>query len=273
MEPAAFEFTRLEDGQKLHSTSLGKVMRSSDITKERWLFVSPHDDDACIGAGLWLQAALQAGVDVRLLVVTDGRMGYCDPAQKDTIIETRRVETHDSCEKLGLDEEHVRYIDYPDGSLFTLQGRQEPQPDIEDIRGYIGLQNAMCYHLRAVRPTRIIVPTPTDLHPDHRITYSELMISLFHASGAIWPELGKPIDQIPSVYEMAIYCDFGEPPNLQIRADQQAFNRKLESIAAFESQNQIAKLVENVREDGPYEYLREVNFHFYSPKNYRQLFA
>ena len=147
------------------------------------------------------------------------------------------------------------------------------RPDIEDLRGYVGLQNAMTFHLRTIQPSRVFVPTPTDLHPDHRITHSELMISLFHASGAIWPELGSPLKPIPTVYEWPVYCDFQEPPNLQIHANQQIFGRKLDSIAAFRSQAQITQLIDNVRANGPYEYLREVNFRFYNPNAYKPLFT
>ncbi len=274
MDSTPFEFSRVEQGRKVHWTSLGKVMQSDSIKKEKWLFVSPHDDDACIGAGLWMQAALQSGIRIYLLVITDGRMGYCQPEQKDTIIEMRRVETYDSCATLGLDQQYVRYIDYPDGDLFALQGRQarHERPGIESIQGYVGLQNALTYHLRAIGPTRVFIPAATDLHPDHRITHSELMISLFHASGAIWPELGPPIATIPQVYEMAVYCDFSQPPNLRIRAEKHAFDRKLAAIAAFRSQDQIARLVENVRAGGPVEYLHEVNFRFYKPNVYAPLF-
>ncbi len=273
MDADFFEFTRLEAGQKLRTTALSKAMQTPDITDEVWLFVSPHDDDACLGAGLWIQAAIQAGVTVYLLIVTDGRMGYCQPNELEKIIETRRVETYDSCERLGLDQRFIRYIDYPDGALYVLQGRRTPTPDIDPIRGYIGLQNAMTYYLRDLRPTRVFVPTAADLHPDHRITHSELMISLFHAYGGIWPELGKPINAIPTVYEWAVYCDFPSDPNLQVWADEKAFSRKMESMAAFRSQTQIAQLLDNMRQGGPYEYLRKVDFRLYQPTTYRHLFA
>ena len=90
-------------------------------------------------------------------------------------------------------------IDYPDGGSVCLPGASgRASPGDPQVCGYVGLQNVMCYHLRKVRPTRVIVPTPTDLHPDHQITYNELMISLFHASGPIWPELGKPLRHGPA---------------------------------------------------------------------------
>jgi len=273
--PPPFGFIRLDGRNKHHSTSLGDCVGSDDIKQEKWLFVSPHDDDACIGAGLWIQAVLHAGAQAHLLVITDGRMGYCKESQKASIVETRRVETHDSCTQLGLDPKFVRYIDYPDGGLFTLQGRQayQERPDIDPICGHVGLQNALTYHLRSVQPTRVVIPSPTDLHPDHRITHSELLISLFHASGKIWPELGPATHTIAPVYEMAIYCDFSGEPNLRVEANAKIFERKLQSIAAFRSQAQIMQLVENVRSNGPCEHLRELDFHLYESKIYDPLFT
>ncbi len=100
-----------------------------------------------------------------------------------------------------------------------------------------------------------------------------MMISIFHAAGAIWPELGTPLPDVPKVYELAIYCDFPQPPQLELRADAASFETKLQGIAAYKSQLQIAKLVEIIRKAGPYEYLREMNFKFYSPENHKIAFA
>ena len=270
MSGPAFQFRRFENRQKLHTEDLAEVMRCASVVGKNWLIVSPHDDDMCIGAGLWMQAAAAAGVNVSLLVVTDGRMGYCRADQKDDIVAIRREETYRSCKVLGLDRERIHWINYPDGGLFSLQGRRAAAANEPAIEGFVGLQNAMTYYLRKIRPTRVLVPTPTDLHPDHQITYNELMISLFHAQGLIWPELGEPIAAVPTIYEMAVYCDFNERPNLELMADQASFDRKLDAIAAFKSQAQIAKLVENIRSGGPYEYLSEVTFRFYSPNTYRE---
>jgi LmbE family N-acetylglucosaminyl deacetylase len=119
----------------------------------------------------------------------------------------------------------------------------------------------------------VFVPTIADLHPDHQIVNNEMMISLFHAAGAIWPELGEPLADVPAVYELAIYCDFPQPPQLELRTDTATFDRKLLGIAAYRSQLQIAQLVENMRNAGPYEYLREMGFRFYSPNNHKATFA
>jgi LmbE family N-acetylglucosaminyl deacetylase len=269
-----FRFTRVQDGKKLRPVTLGEAIGVS-APRETWLFVSPHDDDLVMGAGLWMQAAVAAGIDVQVVIVTDGRMGYCTMEQRDSIARIRRKETFHSFEILGITSERIAWIGYPDGGLYTLQGRRKHRADDEvaAIEGFVGLSNAFTYHLRRTRPARVFVPTIADLHPDHQITNNEMMISLFHAAGAIWPELGEPLAEVPKVYELAIYCDFPQPPQLEIRADDTAFGKKLRGIAAYESQMQISRLVELIRAAGPHEYLRELNFRFYSPQNHKAAFA
>ena len=99
------------------------------------------------------------------------------------------------------------------------------------------------------------------------------MISLFHAGGAIWPELGAPLAHVPKPYELAVYCDFLDAPNIEVRSDESAFEKKLQCIAAYKSQVQIAGLVENVRKAGAYEYVRELAFKLYSADRYKSAFA
>jgi hypothetical protein len=73
-------------------------------------------------------------------------------------------------------------------------------------------------------------------------------------------------------YEFGVYCDFPEAPNLKIEASKKVFQKKLDAILAYKSQEQIASLVEGVKEGGPIEYLREIEFRMYSVNNYKDLF-
>jgi LmbE family N-acetylglucosaminyl deacetylase len=262
----------LDGSTKRRCDSLRDVM-SFNGQQERWLLVSPHDDDACMGGGLLMLAAAREGVDVHAAIVTDGRMGYCTLEQRDKIIDIRRRETTESFELLGIGKDKMSFLGFPDGGLAVYRGRRACDNGEPQVCGFTGLQNAFTHLLRQVRPTRVFVPTIADLHPDHQITNAELLISLFHASGGIWPELGEPLNDVPKVYELAVYCDFPEPPQIQIKSDDAAFEKKLASIAAYKSQLQIQLLVASLRAAGPYEYLRELNFKFYSPKNYRAAFA
>lgn len=268
----SFQFSRLVDGRPEKQSSLVEAMQTDELRNSTWMFVSPHDDDLCIGAGLLMQAAVQAGVEVQVVIVTDGCLGYCGSEQKDDIIQIRRDETIRSFEVLGIPSEQVNFLGFPDGGLTRFIGRRPAQPGEPTVGDYTGLQNAFTHSLREFRPSRVFVPTKMDLHPDHQITHNELMISLFHASGKIWPELGDPLD-VPMVHEMAVYCDFPSDPHLEIVGDSSAFEVKLQSILAYESQLQIAELVQRIREDGPYEYIRDVEFQLYSPRRYRSLFS
>lgn len=275
----AFQFTRrMKDGSLRGTADLAELMQSDDLSRECWLFVGPHDDDLCIGGGLLMQAGVEAGVDLRSVIVTDGRQGYCRAEQREAICGIRWQETLASFEKLGIEASAVANLGFPDGGLFEFAGRRPLQTRDGDsckhsaLCGSVGLQNSLTHVLRKFRPARVFVPTPTDLHPDHRITHSELMISLFHAAGAIWPELGPPLVDVPKVYEMAVYCDFSEPPNLEVVSDDEHFQKKLDSIAAFQSQVQIASLVASLKKAGPFEYFREVVFQLYCAESYKPLF-
>jgi len=267
-----FQYARRSAHKTHRYDHLEGITGSADVSKETWLFACPHDDDIAIGAGLWMKAACDAGVNVHLLAATDGRMGYCAPEEKDTIVEVRAAELHDSCKHLGLtDPDKIHLLGFPDCNLGQYLGRRPAAEGDPQTAGYTGLQNAFVHKLRAIRPDRLFMPSPMDYHPDHQIVYNEMQICIFHANGTIWPELGEPT-AVPEVYEMAIYCDFPEPPDLQLRCDDATFQHKLDAIASYKSQKQIGLLVDKVREAGAYEYLREVNFKFYSSTAYNHLF-
>jgi LmbE family N-acetylglucosaminyl deacetylase len=269
-----FQYTRLIEDQPVRQQSIEDALNADGtlpLSEQSWLFVSPHDDDLCIGAGLLMQAAVDAGVDVQCLIVTDGCLGYCLPEQEANIADIRWKETIESFESLGIAKDHLKFLGFPDGGLTKYIGRRKAESNDPEIKGFTGLQNAFTFWLRELRPTRLFVPTKTDLHPDHQITHNELMISLFHASGKIWPELGDPLN-VPKVSELAVYCDFIDNPHLEIIGNDAAFETKLASIAAYQSQLQIAEMVDGVRKAGAFEYVRDVEFRLYSADRYRDLF-
>lgn len=242
-------------------------------SQERWMFVSPHDDDIVCGAGLVFQAGMAEGAEVHAVITTDGRMGYCRLPQRRTISRIRHDEAQKSFGILGLPPERLHFLGFPDCNLNHYRGRHFATiGDPTEIEGASGMQNAFPYVLRKIRPNRVFLPTLTDLHPDHRIVHQEALISLFHAQGKIWPELGEPIETVPSVYEYATYCDFPEPPQIRIDTPQAMLDAKLEGIRAYASQEQIEVLVQVQRDIGAVEYIRQVQFNFYNPRQYHALF-
>jgi len=243
--------------------------------------ISPHDDDAALGAGLLIQLAKREHVPVHILIVTDGSMGYCSVDEKDSIAEIRRNESFECYQSLGIPKKNIIWLGFPDCRLNNYRGREPvegprkagTQPNAPlAINGFTGLQNAFTYHLRKIKPTQCFLPTCNDLHPDHRIIYEEFLISLFHAAGNIWPELGKPLSRVPYVHTFAVYCDFAAPPTLRMRTPMSYLENKLKAISAFRSQRQISSLIENVRHCGPEEYIRAIEFKLYHPASYRNQF-
>jgi LmbE family N-acetylglucosaminyl deacetylase len=270
---STIQYARRTAGGLLTTSRIAELLDDWRGPAEVWLFVSPHDDDIVLGGGLVFQAAISEGAQVHAAVVTDGRMGYCRIEQRDSISAIRSEEAKKSFAVLGLPPERLYFLGYPDNHLSSYTGAFVSNGKSGHAEETVGMQIAFTRLLREVRPTRVFVPTSSDLHPDHRIVHEQLMISLFHAQGNIWPQLGPPIAEVPRVYEMAIYCDFPEPPQIRLETPPEMLETKIQAIMAYASQEQIGALVEIQRATGPVEYIRELQFRFYSPKQYSALFA
>ena len=273
MQQEEVEFVRLVGNERRVGSYLAGVSRHWQGNKERFVMISPHDDDAVLGAGLLIQLAKREKVPVHILIVTDGSMGYCSIEEKDKIADIRRDESYECYQSLGVPMENIVWLGFPDCRINEFRGRRAAQPaEPLAVAGFTGLQNAFTHQLRKIRPTQCFLPTANDLHPDHRIIHDEFLISLFHAAGNIWPELGQPLDSVPYVNTYAVYCDFAAPPTLRMRTPLVYLENKLKAITAFRSQKQISSLIENVRHCGPEEYIRAIDFRLYHPSDYRNLF-
>lgn len=267
----SYQLAKREGNKLSRGSNLSVFFEDFKGPRERWLFLAPHDDDLCLGAGLLMQKAKAEGVAISVVITSDGGMGFGRGTEKKDIQRVRKEETLSSFKILGID--NVVWLDFPDGSLSLFAGTREAKAgDPCVIQGHTGLQNAFTAKLREIRPDRVFVPAGSDLHPDHKIVHQEILISLFHASGDIWPQLGPELKQVPGIYEMAIYCDFVAPPTMQLLGSDEDFERKLESVLAYVSQQQIASLVENVRKSGPVEYFKPADFNLYVPATYNKLF-
>jgi LmbE family N-acetylglucosaminyl deacetylase len=270
---STIQYARRTNGGLLTTTSIAELLDDWRGPAESWLFISPHDDDIVLGGGLTFQAGIAEGAQVYATIVTDGRMGYCRIEQRDSIVTIRREEATKALACLGLPAERLYFLGYPDGQLSAWSGAFVRNGESGLGEETFGIQMAFTRLLRQVRPTRVFVPTSADLHPDHRIVHEQLMISLFHAQGNIWPQLGMPISEVPRVYELAVYCDFPDPPQIRVETPPEMLETKLRAIAAFCSQEQIGAVVDIQRGIGPIEYVRELKFRLYSPKQYGDLFA
>ena len=266
-------FDRRIDNKTISSSNPADVWADWRGTDECWLFVSAHDDDIVIGAGLTMLAGLANNVNAFASYCCNGRMGYCTFEQQPHIINIRHTEAERSFEHLGLPKENLIRFAYDDGNLMHATGRRFAKPgDSNELCGAVGLQNSLTWLLRKVKPNRLFLPNRRDMHPDHVAVHMDLLISIFHAVGVIWPELGEPNTEIPKLYEYATYGDFASPPTMRIRVPDEDFRRRYEAVEMYQSQQQIALVVEGLQKVGGIEYLLEMEFDLIQYEKYATLF-
>lgn len=130
------------------------------------LVLAPHADDEVLGCGGTIVLWRQAGVPVRLVVVSDGA------ATADTlgttrgeIVALREREAADAAAVLGISE--VRFLRLPDGRLGEHRARIGAE-----IRRIVD----------EVRADLVLSPSPTDYHPDH-IAVTEACFAEFAKGG------------------------------------------------------------------------------------------
>ncbi|MHC4496082.1 MAG: PIG-L family deacetylase, partial [Planctomycetota bacterium] len=112
-----FEFVRLVGNERRAGSKLADVSRHWQDAEERFLMISPHDDDAVLGAGLLIQLAKRENVPVHIMIVTDGSMGYCSIGEKDSIAQIRRNETFECYQSLGVPKENIVWLGFADCQL------------------------------------------------------------------------------------------------------------------------------------------------------------
>ncbi len=180
------------------------VLRITDLPTlsiegvERILVISPHPDDETLSAGGLIQATLQQGTQVKVVVLTNGdgqafaplaleRRIQAGPKDYVALGERRQVETQKALGQLGLPPDDVYFLGYADKSLESLW-RGNWKQDCPVKASYtlsISSPYALNYTPDALycgsvlladlqsiladyQPDFIALPHPSDDHPDHR---------------------------------------------------------------------------------------------------------
>jgi LmbE family N-acetylglucosaminyl deacetylase len=182
-----------------------------DLTEVvRLLVISPHPDDEVLGAGGLIQAALAQGASVKVVMLTNGDGQVFIPLSLNRSVRTglrdfvaygehRQVETLEALKELGLSEEYVVFLGYPDRSLLNLWlGNWDNDCPVTAIftravytpyknsynptARYCG--NDILNDIRSIiedyLPDLVVIPHPNDDHPDHRAAanFTRLALSL-----------------------------------------------------------------------------------------------
>jgi LmbE family N-acetylglucosaminyl deacetylase len=143
------------------------------------LVVAPHADDEAIGAYGLIGRLRRRGVEVRVLVVTDGAASHPSseawpPAR---LTSERRRETRREMRRIGVTAGQIRFLDLPDGGLSTMA------PSVR--------RSIAAAVQRAARPLMLLGPATDDHHPDHRVVADALAhcrsAGVQRASYPVWP--------------------------------------------------------------------------------------
>jgi LmbE family N-acetylglucosaminyl deacetylase len=189
---------------------LGDILPLDLTNVQSMLVVSPHPDDEVLGVGGLIQAAVSRGIDVRVLMMTNGDGQIYTPITLDrglragvtnhvTYGERRQRETTAAVAQLGLTEDSIYFLGYPDRGLLNLwKGNWNQDCPVRAIftravdNPYTNAYNPLSRYcgsdvlgdvlniINDFLPDIIVIPHPNDDHPDHRAAgnFTRLAVSL-----------------------------------------------------------------------------------------------
>lgn len=164
------------------SIPTGSKTEVVDITEYRLLAVFAHPDDESFGPGGTLARYAAEGVDVHVLIMTDGAVGSVDPGamdQVENLAAVRAGELRQAVETLGAT---LHQFHYRDSGMAGSESNQHPdclvQADRTEVTGRVVSM------IRKLRPQVIITHDPTGgyFHPDH-IAVNEIVTHAFLMAG------------------------------------------------------------------------------------------
>lgn len=167
---------------------------------EKILIFSPHNDDEVLGAGEFIKHTLKNGGQVKVVLMTNGdgfkeaiQFDYfnLNPKAKDYINfgYARQKESINALKKLGLSEENIVFLGYPDGGMSALWSTywdkdtpyisKNTQSDKTPYSNSFTKNSIYCGEnvvsdiskiIQDYKPTEVVYPHPNDRHPDHWAT-------------------------------------------------------------------------------------------------------
>jgi LmbE family N-acetylglucosaminyl deacetylase len=175
---------------------------------QRLMVVAPHCDDEVLGTAGLIQAAVRRGLEVRVVIATNGdghpfaamenaRRPVPQPQDYIALGERRQWESLNGLRRLGLAEEDVIFLGYPDRGLASLwwgywtvdhpyrspQTGRDASPYARTFQpgaSYSG--ESLLSDLRAIlamyRPDVVVGPHPNDDNGDHRTLSAFLALAL-----------------------------------------------------------------------------------------------
>lgn len=194
---------------------------------ERVLILAPHPDDEVIGCAGVIQQALKAGARVKIIYLTNGdhnELAFIVYEKRITIRrgefvhmgQVRQKEAVKAMKFLGLSENDLVFLGYPDFGTFTIFSRywqsKKPFRDLltrissvpyKDNPSYgapyqgESILSDLVQQIQYYKPDKIFVSHPADVNVDHKSLYLFLQVALSDLEGQI-PK--------PKVYPYLVHC-------------------------------------------------------------------
>lgn len=167
--------------------------------KEVLAVMSPHDDDAIIGAGYAMLAAKEAGAEVYVVIFCRGDAGYSTLAEKDTIEQVRFAETVECYGRLGIPADHILRMNYPDFSAISHWGWST-------ATGESGDMPKLLRFFREKKVTRVMIPNHYHEHIDHLAAHLMSSFDVPQTGDAVLVDYGDP-HSVVSTLEYSVWAD------------------------------------------------------------------
>lgn len=175
---------------------------------KRLMIIAPHPDDETLCCGGVIQVAKSMGVEIKVVVVTNGDGQPLAPIAFDrrfdpravdyiSLGERRQAEALSALEQLGVTAQDITFLGYPDRGLLPLwindwhtgcpirswftRATHSPYPlTYNPSAVYCGKNLFDDLYALMVRehPDVIFIPHPNDEHPDHRATSNFVQMAL-----------------------------------------------------------------------------------------------
>src|SRR5262245_9367963 len=124
---------------------------------------APHQDDETLGCGGTILRKRRAGAEVKIVFMTDGAGSHSHLLAGPEMRSVRIREALAAARALGIEEDSVIFLDYPDGKL--TEHRESAVMKVTEL-------------LQRSRPGQVFVPYYLDGPPDHLATTTSVLAAL-----------------------------------------------------------------------------------------------
>lgn len=185
-----------------------------------------HADDEVIAIGGTIRKMANAGVNIRLVMFSEGAEGYPTREEKNSIVAQREEETKEVCKILGIKE----YF-----NLHRLDWSMKV-----DNQGY----REVIHHIRSFQPEMIFTHSFADYN-DHQAVHGNTTEGWFHASLACAIE-DEPLSKLVPLYEYEVLQPLAKPGIIVDITD--TFQAKVDAMNCYCSQHQLVGSVAQLME-------------------------